>query len=75
MNLGMQIGIGVAVVAVMALAHFFLFAAIHKKFGCAVGRLSGKTKAMIGGGVLTFLSLAVYLHFEAAKTILHKILY
>lgn len=75
MSIGMQIGIGVGVVAVMALAHFFLFAAIHKKFGCAVGRLSIKTKAALGGGVVAFLSVAVYLHFEAAKTILHKILY
>ncbi|MDH4099690.1 MAG: hypothetical protein OEV28_03865 [Nitrospirota bacterium] len=75
MSLGMQIGIGVAVVAVMALAHFFLFAAIHKKFGCAIGRFSTKTKAALGGGVLAFLSVAIYLHFEAAKTILHKILY
>ena len=75
MSLGMQIGIGVAVVAFMALAHFVIFGVVHKKFGCPVSRLSGKTKAMIGGGVVTFLSVAVYLHFEAAKAVLHKILY
>lgn len=75
MTLGMQIGIGIAVVAVMAIAHYFIFAAIHRKFGCAVGHLSGRTKVMIGSGVVSFLSLAIYLHFEAAKTILHNILY
>lgn len=75
MTLGTQIAIGAAVVAFMAIAHYFIFAAIHRKFGCAVGRLSGKTKVMIGSGVVSFLSLAIYLHFEAAKTILHKILY
>lgn len=75
MTLGTQIGIGAAVVAVMAIVHYFIFAAIHRRFGCAVGRLSGGTKVMIGSGVVSFLSLAIYLHFEAAKTILHKILY